>query len=169
MRTSALTIAFLCVAIFCSAADEQKLAANAKADRVVVEKKERTLTLMSHGKALKTYKVALGGTPVGYKERQGDGKTPEGIYVLDYRNVHSQFYKSLHVSYPNVQDRAHARKLGVSPGGDIFVHGLPKEYAWVGAEHRLHDWTNGCIAVTNEEIDEIWRAVPDGTPIEIKP
>lgn len=168
MRTFAFTIVILGITIFGSAA-EQKLPANAKAERVVVIKKERSLILMSHGKPLKIYKIALGGEPVGSKVRQGDGKTPEGIYVLDYRNVHSQFYKSLHVSYPSVQDRAHAKKLGVSPGGDIFVHGLPKAYAWLGSQHRLHDWTNGCIAVTNEEMDEIWHAVPDGTPIEIKP
>jgi murein L,D-transpeptidase YafK len=139
------------------------------ADRVVVLKKERTLQLMSQGKAIKTYKVALGGDPIGPKTRQGDHKTPEGLYVLDSRNVHSQFYKSIHISYPNAHDRAAARQKGVSPGGDVFVHGLPKGYAWVGASHRAKDWTDGCIAVTNQEIDEIWRAVTDGTPIEIRP
>lgn len=136
------------------------------ADHVLVLKKERTLELLSQGKPIKTYKVALGGDPVGPKARQGDHKTPEGIYVLDSRNPHSQFYKSIHISYPSAKDRAAARKSGVSPGGDVFVHGLPKGYGWVGASHRL---TDGCIAVTNEEIDEIWRAVPDGTPIEIRP
>jgi murein L,D-transpeptidase YafK len=139
------------------------------ADRVLVLKKERTLQLLNQGKVIKTYKVALGGDPVGPKTRQGDHKTPEGLYVLDSRNLHSQFYKSIHISYPRPQDRAAARKLGVSPGGDVFVHGLPNGYGFIGASHRLHDWTDGCIAVTNEEIDEIWRAVPDGTPIEIRP
>ena len=139
------------------------------ADKVVVRKKERTLQLMSQGKAIKTYKVALGGDPIGAKARQGDHKTPEGLYVLDSRNVHSQFYKSIHISYPNAHDRAAARQKGVSPGGAVFVHGLPKGYAWVGASHREKDWTDGCIAVTNQEIDEIWRAVTDGTPIEIRP
>ena len=118
---------------------------------------------------IKTYKVALGGDPIGAKAQQGDHKTPEGIYVLDSRNPHSQFYKSIHISYPNASDRAAARQKGVSPGGDVFVHGLPNGYGWVGASHRLKDWTDGCVAVTNQEIDEIWRAVPGGTPIEIRP
>ena len=140
-----------------------------RADRVVVLKKERTLQLLNQGKVIKTYKVALGGDPVGPKTRQGDHKTPEGVYVLDSRNAHSQFYKSIHISYPSARDRAAAREKGVSPGGDVFVHGLPNGYGWLGASHRAKDWTDGCIAVTNEEIDEIWLAVSNGTPIEIQP
>jgi murein L,D-transpeptidase YafK len=140
-----------------------------RADRVVVLKKEHTLQLLDHGKVIKTYKVALGGEPVGPKTRQGDHKTPEGIYVLDSRNPHSKFYKSIHISYPDARDRAVARTLGVSPGGDVFVHGLPNGYGSIGAAHRLRDWTDGCIAVTDKEIDEIWLAVADGTPIEIRP
>ena len=140
-----------------------------QADRVVVLKRERTLQLYKEGKLIKSYKVALGGNPVGPKTRQGDHKTPEGNYVLDSRNAHSQFYKSIHISYPSARDRAQARPAGVSPGGDVFVHGLPNGYGWIGAGHRAKDWTDGCIAVTNQEIDEIWRAVPDGTPIEIRP
>jgi murein L,D-transpeptidase YafK len=97
-----------------------------RADRVVVLKKERTLQLLNQGKVIKTYKVALGGDPVGPKTRQGDHKTPEGVYVLDSRNAHSQFYKSIHISYPSARDRAAAREKGVSPGGAVFVHGLPK-------------------------------------------
>jgi murein L,D-transpeptidase YafK len=139
------------------------------ADRVVVLKKERLLQLFSKGTVIKTYKVALGGEPIGPKSQQGDHKTPEGIYVLDSRNPHSQFYKSIHISYPNAIDRAAALQRGVSPGGDVFVHGLPNGYGWIGASHRLKDWTDGCVAVTNEEIDEIWRVVADGTPIEIRP
>jgi murein L,D-transpeptidase YafK len=139
------------------------------ADHVVVLKKERTLELLSRGKLIKTYKVALGGDSVGPKTRQGDHKTPEGVYVLDFRNAHSQFYKAIHVSYPNEHDRALAREKGVSPGGDVFVHGLPNGYGAIGAAHRLKDWTDGCIAVTNQEMDEIWKTVPDGTQIEIKP
>lgn len=154
--------------VSCAAA-QQLFPRSAKADRVVVAKKDRTLTLLSQGKVLKTYKTALGGKPVGPKVRQGDHKTPEGVYILDRRNAHSQFYHSIHISYPNVQDRARARKLGVSPGGDIYVHGLPNGYDWLGSSHRLKDWTDGCIAVINEEMDEIWRAVPDGTAIEIGP
>lgn len=139
------------------------------ADRVVLLKKERSLQLLKQGKVLKTYKVALGGNPVGPKTEQGDHKTPEGVYLLDSRNLHSQFYKSIHISYPNVRDRAAARQRGVSPGGDVFVHGLPNGYGFVGASHRLKDWTDGCIAVTNAEMDEIWNSVADGTPIEIRP
>lgn len=138
-------------------------------DRVVVLKKERTLELLSQGTVIKTYKIALGGDPVGPKVRQGDHKTPEGTYVLDSRNAQSHYYKSIHISYPSARDRAAARKNGVSPGGDVFVHGLPNGYGWVGAEHRAKDWTDGCIAVTDQEMDEIWLAVPDGTPIEIRP
>lgn len=140
-----------------------------KADHVIVIKHERKLTLMHAGAVLKTYSVALGAVPVGAKERQGDHRTPEGLYVLDSRNDHSQFYKALHISYPNAEDRKRAARLGVSPGGDLFIHGLPNGYGFVGAAHRLHDWTDGCIAVTNTEIDEIWSLVPNGTPIEIKP
>lgn len=124
---------------------------------------------MNQGKILKTYNVALGGEPVGPKTRQGDHKTPEGKYLFDHRNIHSQFYRSIHISYPNGRDVGQAEKMGVSPGGDVFVHGLPNGYGWVGKGHRLKDWTDGCIAVTNEEMDEIWKAVPDGTPIEIEP
>ena len=138
-------------------------------DRVVVYKHEHKLVLLSQGKEVRSYRVALGREPIGPKTRQGDHKTPEGVYALDSRNPNSQFYKAFHVSYPNSKNIAAARKLGVSPGGDIMVHGLPKKYAWVGHSHTLHDWTDGCIAVTNDEMDEIWRLVHVGTPIEIKP
>jgi murein L,D-transpeptidase YafK len=139
------------------------------ADRVLVLKRERTLQLLSQGKMVRSYKVALGGDPIGPKTRQGDHKTPEGVYMLDSRNPHSQFYKSIHISYPSAREREAARQKGVSPGGDLFVHGLPNGYGWVGSSHRLKDWTAGCIAVTNAEMDEIWQAVADGTPIEIRP
>ncbi len=162
---TALAVLGWCGLALAQGADKSAL----HADRVVVLKKERTLQLFSQGKVIKTYKVALGGDPVGPKTRQGDHKTPEGVYVLDARNAHSRFYKAIHISYPNAKDRAAARKLGASPGGDVFLHGLPNGYGSVGAAHRLRDWTDGCIAVTDEEIDEIWKAVPDGTPIEIRP
>jgi murein L,D-transpeptidase YafK len=143
--------------------------AASQVDRIVIEKHKRTLTLMNGAKILKTYKVALGGQPVGAKDRQGDHKTPEGIYSVDAKNPNSQFYKALHISYPNRADRAHARKLGVSPGGDVEIHGLGSKWGWLGAKHRLTDWTDGCIALTNEEIDEIYPLVKVGTPIEIRP
>jgi murein L,D-transpeptidase YafK len=168
VRTRFFIIAIVGLVVCCFTYG-QTLPLGTKADRVVVVKKERTLSVMSQGRVLQTYKVALGGEPAGPKVRQGDHKTPEGVYVLDRRNAHSQFYRSIHISYPDTQDRARAKKLGVSPGGDIYLHGLPNGYRWIGSRHRLKDWTDGCIAVTDEEVDEIWRAVPDGTAIEIKP
>ncbi|MGB8062873.1 MAG: L,D-transpeptidase family protein [Candidatus Sulfotelmatobacter sp.] len=167
MRIWVLSVLAVCA--LCGFLWAQSPAKALHADRVIVLKKERILQLLSQGKIIKTYKVALGGDPVGAKTRQGDHKTPEGIYVLDSRNSHSQFYKSIHISYPSARDRAAARAKGISQGGDVFVHGLPNGYRWLGASHRLKDWTDGCIAVTGEEIDEIWAAVPDGTPIEIRP
>lgn len=145
------------------------LAAGVKADRVVVAKKDRTLTLMHQGKILKTYKVSLGGEPVGPKVQEGDHKTPEGTYALDRRNPKSKFYRSIHISYPNEQDRERAAELGVSAGGDIMVHGLPNGFGWLERVHLERDWTDGCIAVTDREMDEIWDAVGDGTVIEIRP
>jgi murein L,D-transpeptidase YafK len=140
-----------------------------RADQILIKKSERTLTLLREGKVLKTYKVALGGQPVGAKTQKGDNKTPEGLYTIDARNQHSQFHLALHVSYPSAADRERARKLGVNPGGDIMIHGLPKQWAWLGAAHREHDWTLGCIAVTNAEIEEIWAMAPVGTRVEIRP
>ena len=151
------------------AAGDPPLRPSAKADKVVVLKSERKLLLMKGAEVLKTYRISLGGSPVGPKIRQGDQKTPEGQYVLDRRNAKSQFHKSIHISYPNAADLARAQRLGVSPGGNLFIHGLPNRVRWVAAGHRVRDWTDGCIAVTNAEMDEIWRAVADGTAIEIKP
>jgi murein L,D-transpeptidase YafK len=148
---------------------DDRLASGAHADKLLVLKKERTLVLLDHGKVLKKYKVALGGDPKGPKTTQGDHKTPEGTYVLDRRNEHSRFYRSFHISYPNADDRARAQESGVAPGGDIMIHGLPNGLGWIGSTHRFRDWTDGCIALTDEEMDEIWRAVADGTPIEIDP
>jgi murein L,D-transpeptidase YafK len=138
-------------------------------DRLVVYKHEHKLVLISGGRELRSYRVALGGEPIGPKTRQGDHRTPEGSYVLDSRNPNSHFYKAFHISYPNPKDLAQAKKLGFSPGGDIMLHGLPKEYAFVGKAHTLHDWTDGCIAISNEEMDEIWKLVRVGTPIDIRP
>ena len=140
-----------------------------KADRIVVHKKERTMHLMNNGRILTTYKIALGGSPEGPKQRQGDHKTPEGAYTIDSRNPRSQFFLALHISYPNAEDRARAGRMGVSPGGAIMIHGLGRQFGWMGSKHTLYDWTDGCIAVTNEEIEKIWRLVPLDTPIEILP
>ncbi|MCP4924183.1 MAG: L,D-transpeptidase family protein, partial [bacterium] len=127
-------------------------------------------TLMdSKRKILETYRVALGFDPKDHKQQEGDGRTPEGKYKISWKNAGSRFYKSLKISYPNAQDRRHAKALGVSPGGDVFIHGLGKEFSFLGVTHRLRDWTLGCVAVTNGEIDEIWKRVDQGTPIEILP
>lgn len=140
-----------------------------EADRVVVLKRERRLLLMHRDRILRVYRIALGRNPEGHKVRRGDGRTPEGRYVLDWRNSQSRFYRSIHISYPNAADRARAHRLGVRPGGDIMIHGLPARLAHLGPAHARRDWTEGCIAVSNGEIDEIWRAVEDGTAIEIHP
>ncbi|MBC8019019.1 MAG: L,D-transpeptidase family protein [Verrucomicrobia bacterium] len=139
------------------------------ADRILIEKKERRLTLISKGKVLKTYQIALGGNPNGPKERQGDNKTPEGTYVIDSRNKNSRYHLSLHISYPNVKDKKRAKALGVSPGGDIMIHGIKNGFSWAGDLHTEVDWTKGCIAVTDEEIEEIDRLTPNGTIVEIRP
>lgn len=127
------------------------------------------MTLLRGSKTLKTYKVALGGVPVGPKHIEGDHKTPEGDYVIDAKNAHSRFHLALHISYPNAADTEAARKLGSRPGGAIMIHGLAKPFAYLGALHRQADWTDGCIAVTNPEIEEIWKLVPVGTRVEIRP
>ena len=141
----------------------------AKADLIVVEKAKRALTLYADKKALKTYRIALGGNPVGHKEQEGDSRTPEGRYVIDAKNPWSSFHLSLHVSYPDRRDQATARKKGVSPGGQIMIHGTPEYLSALQATGIFSDWTAGCIAVTNAEIEEIYRLVDTGTPIVIKP
>jgi len=150
---------------------EQKIFAlrTEPADKVLIEKEERRLTLLSKGEVIKTYKIALGGDPVGPKERQGDNKTPEGIYIIDSRNSNSGYHLSLHISYPNEKDKMRAKELGVSPGGDIMIHGIKNGLAWVGALHSGIDWTKGCIAVADEEMEEIFKLVSNGTLVEIRP
>lgn len=140
-----------------------------RADRVVVRKGTRVLELWAGERLLARYPISLGRTPLGHKQREGDGRTPEGRYVLDWRNQRSAFHRSLHVSYPSVADTAAAAARGEPPGGLIMVHGLPNGFGWMGRAHRFVDWTDGCIAVTNDEMQRIWNAVADGTPIEIVP
>lgn len=139
------------------------------ADSIVVEKAKRTLTLFLGGVPVRSYKVALGAQPVGDKIRRGDGRTPEGLYHVDFKNAQSKYHLGLHISYPDAAHVQRANALGVSPGGDIMIHGLPPAYASVGAAQSEQDWTEGCIAVSDEEIEEIFRAVPQGAPIQIKP
>ena len=139
------------------------------ADRVLIQKAAHSLSLYRGNRLLKTYKVALGPNAEGPKRQQGDGRTPDGTYVIDARKRYSAFHRALHISYPNEVDRRRARRLGVAPGGDIMIHGLPNGMGAIGKAHLVRDWTQGCIAVTNEEIEEIWRIVPNGTRVEVKP
>jgi len=152
-----------------------KARATFKVDRIVVEKAARRMTLRYRGRIVREYRIGLGFNPHGHKQQEGDGRTPEGLYRIDARNPRSGFHLSIRVSYPNTADRARARKRGVSPGGDIFIHGEPngrgwliRALSWLGLYHR-GDWTLGCIAVTNREMREIWANVRTGTPIEIRP
>lgn len=140
-----------------------------KADQVLVRKGERRLYLMKGGKAFREYKIALGESPKGHKLQEGDERTPEGDYMLDWRNPDSVAYKSLHVSYPNTDDRIRAGNMGVSPGGNIMVHGILNGYEDYGPLMQRFDWTDGCIAVLNHEMEEIWQSVRNGTPIRIEP
>jgi len=138
-------------------------------DRVVIEKSTRTLKLLAGDEIYRTYFVALGGAPEGAKVQEGDLRTPEGVYSIVARQPRSAFYRGLLISYPNAEDIARAEALGVDPGGAIMIHGLRNGYGWMGERHRRQDWTEGCIAVTNQEIDEIWQLVDIGTPVEIRP
>jgi murein L,D-transpeptidase YafK len=140
----------------------------ARADVVLIDKSGHTLTLLAKGKVLHSYLVALGHGGLAPKTQEGDGRTPEGRYKIDSRLEHSTFHRALHISYPSPADVARAKMLGVKPGGAIMIHGLRNGMGWIGARHRNIDWTNGCIAVTDDEIDEIWRAVPNGTTVEIR-
>jgi murein L,D-transpeptidase YafK len=141
----------------------------AKADRIVVRKAARRLDLLSGDKVLKSYRVSLGRDPLGHKQQEGDGRTPEGAYTIDYRNAASSCHRALHISYPSKNDRGTAALAGRSPGGMIMVHGLRNGLGWVGRLHLMYDWTDGCVAVTNSEIEEIWSMVPDGTQIDLVP
>jgi murein L,D-transpeptidase YafK len=136
---------------------------------VLVLKAPRRLLLLRGDRVLREYEVALGRNPVGPKRWQGDGRTPEGRYRIDARVVESRFHRALHISYPNEHDLDFARRAGIAPGGDVMIHGLPAGERWVGDVHREYNWTNGCIALTDDEMSEIWELVDDGTPIEIRP
>ena len=138
-------------------------------DRIVVVKHKRRMYLYVDGRIVKEYKVSLGSNPIGPKFEQGDNRTPEGIYYIDWRNPDSAFHLSLRISYPNDNDLARARERGVNPGGMIMIHGLPNGKGDMINTHWSTDWTNGCIAVTNQEMEELWAVVPTGTPIEIRP
>ena len=163
MRLALLVVFSLAITFSSNSSAAPDLAPKAEqADAIRVFKSARKMELLRDGKVLRSYRIALGDAPVGPKRQQGDERTPEGDYLITYRNAQSRFYLSLRLSYPNPADRAQASKRGVDPGGDIMIHGsTPPGYA--------RDWTDGCIAVTNAQIEEIWRLVPVGTPIRINP
>jgi murein L,D-transpeptidase YafK len=140
-----------------------------KVDLVRVDKSERSMELLSNGEVVRTHTIALGGNPIDHKQREGDQRTPEGRYVLDWRNPNSCCVRSIHVSYPNVADKAAARAAGVEPGGMIMIHGPLNSLRWLDWLLQMFDWTDGCIAVGEEDMLEIWDMVGNGTPIEIDP
>lgn len=148
----------------------QLLPAEQQADAIKVYKGERRMTLLRNGTVIGTYRIALGGNgDGGHKSREGDQKTPEGAYIIDWRNPRSMAHLSLHISYPNSVDQSVADTAGYAPGGNIMIHGLPNGWGVLAPVHHLWDWTDGCIGVSNTEVREIWSKVPNGTPINILP
>lgn len=140
-----------------------------KADLVLVVKSNAKLYLIKNYKVLNEYKVVFGANPKGHKQKENDERTPEGSYILDYKKADSAFYKAIHISYPNENDKKHAREIGVNPGGAIMIHGQKNSLGWLSWLTQNFNWTDGCIAVSNSAMDEIWESVIVGTPIEIKP
>jgi murein L,D-transpeptidase YafK len=140
-----------------------------KAEKVLIVKSERTLYLIRDGRPYREYHIALGREPEGPKEREGDGRTPEGNYTLDFKKPDSDYHRAIHINYPGEADRARAKKMGVSPGGAIMIHGQPNWWGWLSPIRQRFDWTAGCIALSNGDMDEVWEAVDPGTPVEIRP
>jgi murein L,D-transpeptidase YafK len=140
-----------------------------QADRILVMKSERKLHLLRAGRILRTFDISLGLVPEGHKQREGDFRTPEGVYYLETKNSSSDYFLSIKVSYPNAEDRARARALGVDPGGQIMIHGLPNQPKYSEVAYRGSDWTDGCIAVSNSDMIDIWLMTSTSTPIEIRP
>lgn len=156
------------IALLPAGALAQSLKAGEQADRLLIDKSDRTLWVYQDGAVIRTYRsLQFGDAPIGHKQFEGDEKTPEGHYMIDYGNPQSSYYLSLHIDYPSEQDRAFARSRGRSPGGLIFIHGQPNGMAF--DERVPGDWTDGCIALSNAQITELWALVPDNTPIEIRP
>lgn len=160
-----IVIAIIMGALFSSSAfcESEKIA-----DRVVVEKSKRMMRLFSGGVELVSFGISLGRSPVGEKRCEGDDKTPEGIFRVIQHKADSAYYRSLRISYPEPVQVEAAKTKGCKPGGDIMIHGIRNGFGWIGRLHRLVDWTHGCIAVTNEEIEKVWNLVPDGVIVEIK-
>ncbi|MCH1930614.1 L,D-transpeptidase family protein [Shewanella sp. A25] len=140
-----------------------------KVDLVVITKSESNMALLRDGKVLKQYRIAMGDLPTGHKIKEGDQRTPQGRYILDYKKADSAYYKSIHISYPNEEDKLRAKALGIKPGGMIMIHGQNPRSPLPPEQAQQYNWTNGCIAITNAEMDELWKAVDPGTPIEIWP
>ncbi len=140
-----------------------------KADLVIVDKSNAKLSLLRKGKTLKSYRIALGESPKGHKLTEGDQRTPQGRYILDYKKSNSTYYKAIHISYPNAEDILRAQALGIDPGGQIMIHGQNPNSSLPPEEAQKFNWTDGCIAITNKEMDEIWLMIDEGTPIEIWP
>lgn len=161
-----LAVAVSSMGIFSNA--PKPLPARARADLVVIDKEAHRMTLYARHKVLRVYTISLGRGGPDAKTKQGDDLTPEGADEIDTRNAHSAFYRALHISYPSAMDRKVAAARGVSPGSDIMIHGLRNYTGWIGTWQRMIDWTDGCVAVTDDEMDEIWRVVPNGTPVVIR-
>lgn len=140
-----------------------------KADLVVVEKNSKTLSLFKKERKIASFSVTFGANPVGHKQQEGDERTPEGRYKLDYKKTETKYHKAIHISYPNAQDIADAKKRGVSPGGSIMIHGQKQGWGWAAFLTQRFNWTNGCIALSDDDLDFVWNVVDVGTPIEIKP
>lgn len=165
----AIVVVLATTTLFVAQHNWNPLPADTTIDRILIEKSARKLSILREGKLLKSYRVALGRNPIGPKQEEGDRKTPEGAYAIDYRNPHSDYHLALHISYPSPEDDARAAARGINAGFDIMIHGLPNGRGWIGAFHRRQDWTAGCIALTDAEIEELWRITPDGTAVEIRP
>lgn len=163
IKVPRILLFFISFVLICSCRAEEI------ADLVLVEKSKHTLTLLRGGKAIATYHVVFGGNPIGHKEQEGDNRTPEGIYVLDAKNANSAYFKSIHISYPNAQDIAKAKSKGVSPGGAVMIHGQKNGFGWASFVMQRINWTAGCIALSNEDMEKVWSSVSTPTKIEIKP
>ena len=157
------------VFVLLSQQEREPLPPDARADYVLVEKASHTMTLFDLGQPIRTYRVALGRGGQGQKFQAGDNKVPEGIYRIAGRNPKSAFHRALRISYPLPEQEVQARQRGVAAGGDIMIHGIRNGLGWIGSMQRRFDWTKGCIALDDVEIEEVWRVVPDGTPVEIRP
>lgn len=140
-----------------------------KADFVYVDKSAAKLYLSKDGRIIKEYKVAFGANPKGHKQREGDNRTPEGLYLLDFKKDNSEYHKAIHISYPNREDVFRAKRQGLNPGGDIMIHGQMKGYEQYAHIMQDFNWTNGCIALSNQDLEEVWAAIEVPVPIRIKP